>query len=129
MAGYGLMIGAWRSAELKTCVNPLIKLVSILCFFTVRPLCIDCVFGCNLAVVFIVLAAVAHKKRINMSALCIGVDFLQIISIFTSFDFQWPLSLKKLFAVASATTYNDQLVAPECSVKTWTFELKWCVVY
>ena len=78
--------------------------------------------------VFIALAALAHKKRVNMSALGIGIDFLQIISIFTSFDFQWPVSLKKLFAIASATTYNDQLVAPECSVKTWTFELKWWMV-
>ena len=92
--------------------------------FSCRRSCIPFLFA---TVVFIVLAAIAHKKRINMSALGIGVDFLQIISIFTSFDFQWPVSLKKLFAVASATTYNDQLVAPECSVKTWTFELKWYV--
>jgi hypothetical protein len=48
------------------------------------------------------------------------------MSIFTSFEFQWPKALKSLFAYASATTYNDQLMAPECSVSQWSFELK-CV--
>jgi hypothetical protein len=61
-----------------------------------------------------------------MSALGIGVDFLQIMSIFSSFKFKWPAAINKLFAYASATTYNDQLVAPECSVKNWSFEMK-CV--
>ncbi len=77
---------------------------------------------------FICLAGIAHKKRINMSALGIGVDFLQIMSIFTSFQFKWPIELKSLFAYASATTYNDELMAPECSVSTWSFLMKWWMV-
>ena len=47
------------------------------------------------------------------------------MSIFTSFNFKWPSSLVKLFDVASAATYNDQLMAPECSVSLWNFSLKY----
>lgn len=46
----------------------------------------SCVFA---AVLFLALAYVSNKKRINLSAFSIGIDFLQIISIFTSFNFAW----------------------------------------
>lgn len=78
----------------------------------------------HFAAFFIALGVFAHVKRVNMSALGIGVDFLQIMSIFTSFGFTWPVSLKSLFSYASLTTFNDQLVAPECTVSTWTFSNK-----
>jgi hypothetical protein len=81
--------------------------------------------GGAMPVIFIVLAAYAHKKRVNMSALGIGVDFLQIMSIFTNFGFKWPASLKKLFQYSSLSTFNDQMMAPECTVTTWTFENKY----
>ena len=49
----------------------------------------------------------------------------QIMSIFTSFNFKWPVSLVKLFNIASAATYNEQLMAPECSVSVWSFAFKY----
>ncbi len=78
------------------------------------------------AVFLVCLAAYAHKKRVNMSALGIGVDFLQIMSIFTSFGFKWPVTLKALFQYTSLSTFNDQMMAPECTVSVWTFTNK-CV--
>lgn len=80
------------------------------------------------AVLFVVLAAIAHRKRVNMSALGIGVDFLQIMSIFTNFGFQWPVSLKALFQYSSLSTFNDQMMAPECTVTSWNFENKWYIM-
>jgi hypothetical protein len=90
---------------------------------------------------------------VNLSALGIGVDFLQVISMcvfftlqvlqhdyhnvlslsylpcvrpsFTSFGFAWPPALVKLFTVASLSSFNDQLLAPECSVGGWGFRLKY----
>ena len=66
-----------------------------------------------------VLALVVYckRKRVNMSALSIGVDFLQVVSVFTSFGFEWPAQLSGIFVVASSSTLNDQLLAPECSVQ------------
>ncbi len=50
------------------------------------------------------------------------------MSIFTSFNFKWPPSLVRLFDITSAAIYNDQLMAPECSVSAWSFQLKWYMV-
>ncbi len=46
--------------------------------------------------------------------------------MFSSFGFKWPVQLTKLFAASSMSSFNDQLMAPECSIGTWSFELK-CV--
>ncbi len=60
-----------------------------------------------------------------MSALGIGVDFLQIVSMFTAFGFTWPHELTALFKIASTSTFNEQLMAPECSVSGWGFQMKY----
>lgn len=70
----------------------------------------------------------ARHKGVNLSALGIGVDFLQVVSVFTSFGFKWPIQLTKLFDAASATSFNEQLMAPECSIGAWGFELKWYIM-
>jgi hypothetical protein len=51
---------------------------------------------------------------------------VQVVSVFSSFGFQWPVQLTKLFAASSMSTFNEQLMAPECSIGAWSFELK-CV--
>jgi hypothetical protein len=43
---------------------------------------------------------------------------------FSSFGFQWPSELRSLFDVASASTGNEQLLAPECSVGSFGFSQK-----
>jgi hypothetical protein len=49
----------------------------------------------------------------------------QVVSVFSSFGFKWPVQLTKLFAASSMTSFNDQLMAPECSIGTWSFEMKY----
>jgi hypothetical protein len=49
---------------------------------------------------------------------------VQVVSVFSSFGFQWPVQLTTLFAASSMSTFNEQLMAPECSVGSWSFELK-----
>jgi hypothetical protein len=73
------------------------------------------------------LLGIARWKGVNLSALGIGVDFLQVVSLFSSFGFAWPPQLTALFAASSAASFNDQLVAPECSIGTWSFSRK-CVL-
>jgi hypothetical protein len=52
-------------------------------------------------------------------------DFFQLLSILSSFGFQWPVQLKSMFNILSFASFNDQMVAPECSVATWGFKQKW----
>jgi hypothetical protein len=53
-----------------------------------------------------------------------SVASVQVVSVFSSFGFQWPVQLTKLFAASSMSTFNEQLMAPECSIGAWSFELK-----
>jgi hypothetical protein len=53
-------------------------------------------------------------------------DFVQVLSMFAGFGFEWPSSIKALFGTLSFTNFNLDLVAPVCSV-TLTFETKWWV--
>lgn len=69
-------------------------------------------------------AAYLKKHRVSTSVIGIGLDFMQILSIFTSLNFQWPASLKSLFEAASASTFNTQVLAPECTVSGWNFTTK-----
>ncbi len=78
------------------------------------------------AVVILMVLVYAWRKGVSLSALGIGMDFLQVVSLFTSFGFEWPSQLTSLFNAFSFSSFNDQLLAPECSVGTWSFRRK-CV--
>ncbi len=41
-------------------------------------------------------------------------DFLQVLSIFASFEFEWPPALVGLFNALSLASFNLELLAPEC---------------
>ena len=53
-------------------------------------------------------------------------DFLQILSIFASFNFAWPPQLISLYHSLSLASFNLQLLAPECSISI-NYEDKWLV--
>ena len=81
-----------------------------------------------LLLVLVVYAAYwLNKKRINLSALAIGVDFMQVVAMFASFNFAWPVSLKGILNTVSASNLNMQLLAPECSLK-FSFTQLWLAV-
>jgi hypothetical protein len=48
-----------------------------------------------------------------------------VMCSFTSFGFAWPPLLTKMFNVASMSSFNEQFLAPECSIGGWGFQLKW----
>jgi hypothetical protein len=70
----------------------------------------------------------AKRMGVNLSAIGIGVDFLQVVSLFSSFGFRWPIQLRSLFNASSVSSFNEQLFAPECSVGTWSFKSKYVAV-
>ena len=44
---------------------------------------------------------------------------------FSSFGFKWPTILSKMYNIASMSSFNEQFLAPECSVGGWSFQLKY----
>ncbi len=86
-------------------------------------------FGCSQDVDVPLDAAHVLRERGPSSALSCRLPLpppVQVVSVFSSFGFQWPVQLNKLFAASSMSTFNEQLMAPECSIGSWSFELK-CV--
>jgi flagellar M-ring protein FliF len=63
-----------------------------------------------LAVVLAVVYFLARKAQLSLSVIGVAVDFLQVVSLFSSFGFAWPEELTSLFKAASASTVNEQLV-------------------
>jgi hypothetical protein len=78
------------------------------------------------AVLALTLLVLARRFSVNLSALGLGIDFLQVISLFSSFGFAYPEELTSLFSASSLSSFNEQLLAPECSLGTWSFSRK-CV--
>ena len=77
---------------------------------TLRP---DYVCGYALTLLFTMNASVVQ-------------DFLQVLSMFAGFNFEWPPAVKGIFNVLSVANFNVNLVAPECSVAL-SYETKWWV--
>jgi hypothetical protein len=53
-------------------------------------------------------------------------DFLQVLSLFANFGFEWPPAVLAVYNAFSLLNFNFELLAPECSVSL-NFEAKWCV--
>ena len=53
-------------------------------------------------------------------------DFLQILSIFAAFNFQWPPALVSIYNSFSLASFNLDLLAPECSIAV-NYEAKFFV--
>jgi hypothetical protein len=53
-------------------------------------------------------------------------DFLQLLSMFSSMDFDWPAVLMARYRGLSLVNFNLELLAPECSFAV-NFEQKWFV--
>ena len=58
------------------------------------------------------------------SALMFVQDFIQVLSMFANFGFDWPPAIRGIFNVFSLVNFNFELLAPECSF-TINFETKW----
>ena len=54
-------------------------------------------------------------------------DFLQVLSMFAGFNFQWPPAVTGLYHAFSLVNFNFELLAPECSVSL-NYEAKWYIV-
>lgn len=73
------------------------------------------------------LIAILARRRVELTALSIGIDFLQAVSLFGAFSFRWPPMLLDVLGLLSFSSLNMEVVAPECTL-TWGFRGKWYAV-
>jgi hypothetical protein len=66
-----------------------------------------------------------NKYKITLALIAIGIDYFQIVSMFSKTRIRWPAALKEVFRVLSAFNLNLELVAPECALPEVTFTKKW----
>jgi hypothetical protein len=74
------------------------------------------VFGC--------LALVLRKHKVEMTIISIGIDYFQVLSIFSSTRVEWPALIVQLYNFLSAFNFNLNITAPECAF-TLRYRDKW----
>ena len=65
-----------------------------------------------------------HIKDINVAILSIGVDYFQIVALFSRARIAWPKLLKEIFRLFSFFNFNIDLAAPEC-LAVFEYDTKW----
>ena len=69
------------------------------------------------------------KNQVNLGIITIGVDYFQVLAIFSSANVDWPDELTNLWNMLSAFNLNIDLAAPECwQGADFTYDQKWMVV-
>jgi hypothetical protein len=65
-----------------------------------------------------------NQKGINIAVISIGIDFFQVLAIFSQTRIKWPPVVKELFHVLSAFNLNIEIVAPECLIPDVSYKAK-----
>jgi len=89
---------------------------------------LNIVFFFIVAVVAIGIGWFLNRKQVNIAFLTIGLDYIQVISIFASTRVAWPQQIKDLFRILSAFNLNIEIIAPECAFKGITYKQKWGMI-
>lgn len=104
-------------------------------YYRMNGECVNCPSDPGLLLVFFVSGLVAfaagayyvHKKNVNLGVLVVGVDYLQVLSIFATTAVRWPSLLDNFYTGASIFSFNVNLTAPECSFNM-SYERKWWII-
>jgi hypothetical protein len=105
-------------------------------FYRLGPDCVACPSMAWLVLVLCVLFATMlcslayflTKHGVQLAAVSICIDFCQVVSLFSSYDFAWPPVVHGAYSVMSAFNLNLDLASPECSVG-WDYHTKWNIMY
>ena len=104
-------------------------------FYRLQDACVACPsFALLYIMIFLVVVSMIisvaywlNKKRVNLAALSIGIDFMQVIAMFAAFNFKWPPLVISTLSVMSAAAFNLQALAPECALQVRCASLVWLV--
>lgn len=65
-----------------------------------------------------------RKLSSKWAVISIGLNFIQILAVFSSIDLRWPGPVRNTLAALSVFNFNVDLLATDCSVE-WTYPVKW----
>eukprot|EP00937_MAST-01D_sp_MAST-1D-sp2_P003961 g3961.t1 len=65
-----------------------------------------------------------HRRGPNMAALAIGIDYYQVLSMFSNLKFQWPSYVATTLEYSTLALGSLEITSPECSVQ-FTYQQKW----
>ena len=68
---------------------------------------------------------VMHRYKFNLAFISIGVDYFQVLAIFSATDIRWPTELYAFFKFMMIFNINVDIAAPECLVPNFEYEFKW----
>merc|ERR1711959_872000 len=68
---------------------------------------------------------VIGKMKINVGVISIGIDYFQVLGMFSSQKIPWPKVMVILFDYLSAFSINLDLAAPECAGGGVPVYVKW----
>ena len=95
--------------------------------------CEECPKNPTLTILAFVVAAICaciggyvmHEYKFNLAFISIGVDYFQVLAIFSATDIRWPTELYYFFKQLMVFNINVDIAAPECLVPNFEYELKW----
>jgi hypothetical protein len=66
-----------------------------------------------------------NKKKFNLAFISIGVDYFQVLAIFSGTDIAWPREILEFFRFLRMFNLNIDIAAPECMIPNLEYEFKW----
>jgi hypothetical protein len=64
-------------------------------------------------------------KQFNVAFISIGIDYIQILALFSRAEIQWPALMRKMFTIFSLFNFNIDIVQPECLIPNLDYRWKW----
>jgi len=116
------------------CVLPArCSLCTIRTHFRLNNECVPCPENPGLLIGGLFAAAIAvaivgwylQREQVNLAFITIGIDYFQVLAIFSSTKVPWPAALQSLFNIMSVFNFNIDIAAPECISPNLDYEVKW----
>eukprot|EP00947_MAST-08B_sp_MAST-8B-sp1_P004632 g4632.t1 len=66
-----------------------------------------------------------NRYQFNVAFISIGIDYLQVLSLFARSEIQWPAFMLQLFEIFSAFNFNLDIIQLECVIPDLDYRWKW----
>lgn len=68
------------------------------------------------------------KKRVDVAVVAIGVDYLQVLSVFATTEVEWPAALQAIYSAMAIFSFDlFDIFPPECSLDVG-YETSWMAI-
>lgn len=71
---------------------------------------------------------VLNSYNFNMAFISIGIDYFQVLALFSRAKIEWPDALKSLLKMFTIFNFNIDVTAPECLFPDFDYENKWYAI-